>query len=366
MFLGACSFLPVSFGVGANSYSGRMKSKLDISDVSNAVLTELAQKRGSNWFEKEWIWTVHIEHTNWRIDVGRKNSRDGDNYVVGSDGSATYSLEILALADGPKSTNNDAIAVIELGVLPNESFLPVHPLWLAFCAPRLLESFPGDKMPSLDVVGGGESHESRIATFPFRYELFPQTPFYFKKFEMSSDGYIRDKQENGQFVVVRQPAPYDQGFVRIRLQTEETKQFSTGIAPSRIRYERLRPAGQPNGALRMVDTWTMEVETSNITNCDQSFWLPKPTGNTDVHDRRFAQSSPPAFSVDYRLKSASWPAKSDPFVRQRYEASVGVQTASQILKSRSGRNLAYVFVTVSVVTLLVVIFKARTRRPESE
>jgi hypothetical protein len=305
-------------------------------------------------------WEVLIDGTRWRIKIGRKFTNPDGRIEVGCDGTTVYSVNYMKWEPSFPTNSNDSIAVIESGVLPYESDLTVHPVWLAFCAPELVALFPDHRMPSIDKIGGAECIESRFAKFEFRYQLLDQSK-YFEKFELLDDGYGRTKLKDRTFKVLRRNPPFDKGFVKTRLQTEGVGLFGTQRIPSRLLYQRLVPSGGTNDSATVLDAWTLIVTSAYPTNVEDLFWLPRPTGNTDVHDRRFAQSSPPVFALEYRLRSRSWMKKNDPFLVQMYETSAGITGHGPQSHARYKRIIVFAFVAFSAAALAFLIWKNRKR-----
>jgi hypothetical protein len=312
-------------------FSGVMVSRIEMSHLSPERREQLFQFAGRTRMERHWTWNVWVEDGKWRIDVGEASTDSGERYQVGCDGDTTYSVSLLMASQDERGLEprrgsgaapgkaNDSIAVIEPGVIPYEGDLPVHPLWLALCAPRLLDHFPGNEMPSLSKIGGSECIEARSVKFKFQYELFNGSHF-FELFELLNDGYIREKMEDGRFLVIPRDPPYDSGFVQARLTGEQVQELGEMKIPTQFSYARLVPSGSTDKSLGTIDRWTLTVDAVHPTNLTGFAWLPKPTGNTDVKDRRYAQASPSVFSIDYRLKGNAWLQKHDPFLTQRYDS----------------------------------------------
>jgi hypothetical protein len=340
-------------------FSGEMTCRMEMSHLPKEAFQKMVQQFGPDWVEQKWSWTAFTKDVQWRINIQRKGSRPGNQVEVGSDGVTTYTTEVFKKDDpgvtATQDTSNDSVASVENGVMPNESDLQVQPVWLAFCAPRLLKFFSGGQMPSLDKVGGAECAESRSAKFEYRYEILPNSEF-FGKFELLDDGYARDKLENGRYLVVRRKPPYDTGFVKNRLKTDDVRVIDGIQVPARVTYERLVPSGSTNGGLGTLDRWTLVVESACVTNLIGQFWLPSPTGNTDVRDRRYAQSSPPAFALEYRLKSKSWPRKDDPILRAQYESVAGILSNVDTTPKRS-RIIFYAIAGLSCLFLVLILWK---------
>jgi len=88
---------------------------------------------------------------------------------------------------------------------------------------------------------------------------------------------------------------------------------------------------------------------SSVTNLGADFWLPMPTGNTSVKDRRYAQASPPVFSIAYLLTGKSWPLKSDSFLLGKYESQSGISNAQLLAAGKRKRPIIYVLFGLSAV-----------------
>ncbi len=148
----------------------------------SGVLTYSSELAINKDYRLELGWKLLIDDVRWRIVVATKADQTGERVEVGSDGSTTFSVNYLKpFAPGRPTKSNDSIAVIESGAMPWEAFLTVHPVWLALCAPHLLKLLPGQKMPSLDQIGGAECAEARVAKFEYRYVMLPQSK-YFRSF----------------------------------------------------------------------------------------------------------------------------------------------------------------------------------------
>lgn len=341
-----------------------MVSYMEMSHLPRESVQRLAQQFGPEWLQKQWTWTVYVDGVRWRMNIERKGEKGTDRLEIGCDGSTVYSLNILAGNNSPtsnKSSANDSIAVIEPGVMPCELHFAAQPLWVIFCAPHLLGFFPDNKMPSLDLIAGVECLESRSARFEFRYEMLSQSEF-FSTFELLNDGYIREKLDDGRFFVARRDPPYENGFVKNRLQVEEVKEFGGIRVPVRVIYERLTPSGSTNSLLGIVDRWTITVESASVTNLSNMVWIPEPTGNTDIKDRRYMQKSPPEFEIAYRLNDKKWLKQTDPYLVQQYDAGVGREAARQ--KGDHRYYITYLLAGLSLFALVFIVWKGLKSRNE--
>lgn len=330
-----------STGVAGQYYAGNMNCRTETGELPTKLVEDLSRRLGPNWPEQDYSWVCWIEGVRWAIRVHRQGADETEGFEAGSDGETTYTVSRVKPA-APGS--NDSLAVVENGVVPYESSLPVHPVWLTFCAPNLLKFFPGRKMPALAAMGAGDSREGRMARYEFRYELEPRTEF-FSSFELLNDGYIRERLKNGRFIVSRRDPPHDSGFVMARLNVAGFNLIGGRRTPSEAVYERFRPAVNKDSIVSVVDRWKISVTSSYNTNLEEVFWIPNPTQVTDVQDRRYAYSVPPVFSIGYRLKGRNWLAKEDAFLVEQYESATGLPTGS----ARSTRGYRRVFVLASII-----------------
>jgi len=116
------------------TFSGTMKSQVVLDYMPKEKFDKLIANSGPGWARQEWEWKVLISGNRWRIDIRRAEQNANERFQFGSDGSTTYSLDLLREPDpqngnAGKSKSNDSIAVIENGVMPYEGTLCAHPLW---------------------------------------------------------------------------------------------------------------------------------------------------------------------------------------------------------------------------------------------
>jgi len=330
-----------------------MSRRIEIDDLPRQMVSDLSVKLGANWFEQKWDWSCAIEGERWFIEVSRAGGNPAESYQAGSDGETTYTVNHVTVA---RPGSNDSTAVVENGVMPYESALPVHPVWLAFCAPRLLDFFPSNTMPALAAMGASDCLEARTARYAFRAEAEPGSEWLLH-FELLNDGYIREKLNDGRFIVARRDPPYDSGFPMIRLSSMAFQVSGGARIPAEVKYERLKPSGKTINTVTPVDHWEIVVTSSCPTNFGSLFWLPKPTAVTDVKDRRFAQSSPPVFSIEYRLKDGHWLKRDDGFLLAQYEAMAGVEQTGKPSPKTVQRFALIAFVGLSTIALCFLLRK---------
>lgn len=344
-----------STAIAGRYYAGSMNCRTATDDLPRQLVDDLSRQRGTNWFDQHYSWSCRIDGVQWAISVHRQGADQAEGYEAGSDGETTYTVgRVKAAAPG----SNDSLAVIENGVMPYESSLPVHPVWLTFCAPSLLRFFPGNKMPMLAAMGASDSREARMAKYEFRYEIEPRTEL-FSSFELLNDGFIRETLRDGRFIVIRRDPPHDSGFVMSRLSIHAFKVVGELLGPSEVVYERFKPSSKKEKNVTLVERWKLSVTSSYTTNLGTLFWVPNPSAVMDIKDRRFAHSVPPVFSINYRLKSGKWLPREDAFLIKQYESATGAQSGSARSPKGFRRVLALSFIGLTTVAFCFLLWRNR-------
>lgn len=276
-----------------------------------------------------WECDVSDNESSWLIRIVlEEQGKQSHEIVCGSNGDLVATI-FTHTGPGSELVSDPTFrtqATVEFGVLPPESALELHPIWLIYCSPKWFEQTQANELPPL--VGFGEGQTNLIRKVNFEIErTLDQASGVHTEFTFWNPGYSWYHLDGMLYVTKTSKEASRELYAQLQLRSDVQPERANRL----FRYTRFR------SGVNAFNTW--DIIESNREKIERMDFLPVPDRSMRVKDRRWANHDPAVWEVSYieTTPRSQWRSIEDPSLIRNYEAAAQIPPGSHSQASISKR-----------------------------